>query len=62
MGPASSAFARGGARPASFAAVDRNRKGVIELDQTKRAAELLFEQRDRHTRGSSVMRNSVVVA
>ena len=38
-------FARG-ARPVSFAAIDRNRDGLLDLDEVKRAAGLLFDQLD----------------
>jgi hypothetical protein len=51
MGAASSALATGGGRPASFEAIDRDRDGTIDLDETKRAASLLFDQLDRHRTG-----------
>jgi Ca2+-binding EF-hand superfamily protein len=41
------AFARGG----SFEAIGRNVPGVIDLDEAKRAAELLFQRLDRHQTG-----------
>jgi EF hand len=45
-----SALARGG-RPASFAAIDRNRDGTIDLYEAKRAAARLFGQLDRRRVG-----------
>jgi Ca2+-binding EF-hand superfamily protein len=48
---ASPAFARGGARPSSFAAIDRDADGTIDLDEAKRAAGLLFERLDRRRAG-----------
>lgn len=51
MGAGTSALAAGGARPASFAALDRDRRGMINLDQAKNAAGLLFDQLDRHRTG-----------
>ena len=45
------AFARGGGRPGSFAAIDRDSDGTIDLGEAKRAAELLFEQLDRNHTG-----------
>jgi hypothetical protein len=39
------------ARPASFAAIDRDHDGTIDLDEAKHAAELLFDQLDRHRTG-----------
>ncbi len=48
-GPA--AFARGGGRPGSFSAIDRDADGTIDLDEAKRAAELLFQHLDRHHTG-----------
>jgi Ca2+-binding EF-hand superfamily protein len=45
------AFARGGARPSSFQAIDRDRDGTIDLAEAKRAAELSFQRRDRHHAG-----------
>lgn len=38
-------------RPASFAAIDRDRDGTIDLDEAKRAAESLFAQLDRRQTG-----------
>ena len=35
-----------GARPVSFAGIDRNRDGLLDLDEVKRAAGLLFDQLD----------------
>jgi len=49
MAPA--AFARGGARPSSFQAIDRDRDGTIDLDEAKQAAELSFQRLDRHHAG-----------
>jgi len=46
----SSALARGGG-PASFAAIDRNRDGTINLDEAKRAAERAFRRLDRRRVG-----------
>ena len=46
---ASAAFARGGSRPGS--ALDRDADGTIDLDEAKRAAELLFQHLDRHRTG-----------
>lgn len=46
----SSALARGG-WPASFAAIDRDRDGTIDLDEAKRAAERVFGRLDRHRAG-----------
>lgn len=46
------AFARGGGRPSSFAAIDRDRDGTIDLDEAKRAASLLFNHLDRHHTGT----------
>jgi Ca2+-binding EF-hand superfamily protein len=45
------AFARGGGRPSSFAAIDRDSDGTIDLDEAKRAAELLFQHLDRNHTG-----------
>ena len=47
----SAAFARGGGRAASFPALDRDADGTIDLDEAKRAAELLFQHLDRHRTG-----------
>ena len=49
---APAAFARGGARPGSFAAIDRDNDGTIDLDEAKRAAGLLFDHLDRHHTGT----------
>jgi hypothetical protein len=46
-----SAFARGGGRPGSFAAIDGNANGTIDLDEAKRAAEIRFQHLDRHRVG-----------
>jgi hypothetical protein len=46
----SSALARGGG-PASFAAIDRDRDGTIDLDEAKRAAVRVFRQLDRRRAG-----------
>jgi len=48
---ASTAFARGGGRAGSFPALDRDGDGTIDLDEAKRAAELLFQHLDRHHTG-----------
>jgi hypothetical protein len=48
---APAAFARGGGRPSSFAAIDRDNDGTIDLDEAKRAAELLFQHLDRNHTG-----------
>jgi len=48
---APAAFARGGGRAGSFAALDRDGDGTIDLDEAKRAAELLFGHLDRHRTG-----------
>ena len=48
---ASATFARGGGRPGSFAALDRDADGTIDLDEAKRAAELLFQHLDPHRTG-----------
>jgi hypothetical protein len=48
---APAAFARGGGRPSSFAAIDRDSDGTIDLDEAKRAAELLFQHLDRRGSG-----------
>lgn len=45
------AFALGGGRASSFAGIDRDRDGTIDLDEAKRAAELLFQHLDRHQTG-----------
>jgi hypothetical protein len=45
------AFARGGGRPSSFVAIDRDSDGTIDLDEAKRAAGLLFQHLDRHHTG-----------
>jgi len=48
---APAAFARGGGRAGSFAALDRDADGTIDIDEAKRAAELLFQHLDRHRTG-----------
>lgn len=48
---APAAFAQGGGRPGSFPAMDRDSDGTIDLDEAKRAAELLFQRQDRHRTG-----------
>src|ERR1700753_3095294 len=45
------AFARGGGRSGSFAAIDRDADGTIDLDEAKRAAEQLFQHLDRNHTG-----------
>ena len=45
------AFARGGGRAGSFAAIDSDRDGTIDLAEAKRAAELLFQHLDRRNTG-----------
>jgi Ca2+-binding EF-hand superfamily protein len=45
------AFARGGRRPSSFQAIDRDNDGTIDLDEAKQAAGLLFEHLDRRHTG-----------
>ena len=45
---APAAFARGG----SFAAIDRDNDGTIDLDEAKRAAGSLFDHLDRHHTGT----------
>jgi hypothetical protein len=49
---APAAFARGGGRLGSFAAIDRDNDGTINLDEAKRAAGLLFDHLDRHHTGA----------
>ena len=48
---APAAFARGGGRAGSFAAIDRDRDGTIDLDEAKRTAEILFQRLDRRGTG-----------
>jgi Ca2+-binding EF-hand superfamily protein len=45
------AFARGGGRPGSFAAIDRDGDGTIDLDEAKQAGAAAFQHLDRHQTG-----------
>ena len=49
---APAAFARGGGRPGSFSAIDRDNDGTIDIGEAKRAAGLLFDHLDRHHTGT----------
>ncbi len=49
---APAALARGGGRGGSFAGIDRDRDGTIDLNEAKRAAEALFEHLDRRQTGT----------
>ena len=49
--PATAAFARGGGRAGSFSGIDRDGDGTIDLDEAKRAGELLFQRLDRRHTG-----------
>jgi EF hand domain-containing protein len=48
---ATAAFARGGGRAGSFAGIDRDGDGTIDLDEAKRAAGALFQHLDRRNTG-----------
>ena len=48
---APAAFARGGGRAGSFAGIDRDRDGTIDLEEAKHAAGLLFDHLDRRRTG-----------
>jgi hypothetical protein len=51
VGAAAAAPIRGGGRPSSFAAIDADHDGTIDLAEAKHAAELLFDQLDRNKNG-----------